>query len=344
LYAKVTNKGLFDFIKEYEFQMNEFSAEINLPEFSMARFEQKYDFAGTDSDLEEDSLPENDREPVIVNQGDVFILGKHKILCGSFDDRTEVGFLLNGEKARIVNTDPPYNLPADYIGNVDHKTHDNFAMGHGEMSDEEFRDFIIKIMQVSKENTIDGAIHYIFMDFRHAWHMTEAARMVYGDMKPKQVCVWKKDLMALGSFYRAQHELCFLFKSGKEKHVSNVDLMDRIRSNVWEYPSAISVANPDKEQIKNHPTPKPVSMISDCILDTTNENDIVIDWFLGSGTTLIACEQTNRRCIATEIEPKYVQNIIKRYVQYCKKQSKILNFEHLNGSLTINDFTKLWEN
>lgn len=344
IYARVSQSGLFDFIKEYEFQMSEFSGEISLPEFSMPRFEQKFDIFGT-KEIEEDDIPEiNEDDPLVVVSGDIFQLGNHRILCGSFEDTERVELLLNGEKARIINTDPPYNLPADYIGNVDHKTHTDFAMAHGEMTDEEFKDFIAKVMRVSKENSVNGAIHYIFMDFRHSWHMCEASKLIYDSYEPKQVCVWEKDMMALGSFYRAQYELCFIFKSGTDKHLSNLELMDRVRSNVWKYPSAVSVANPDRVQIQNHPTPKPVRMIADSILDTTNENDIVIDWFLGSGTTLIACEQTNRKCYATEIEPKYVQIIIKRYFDYCKKQSKNINFGHLNGSLTINDFTKLWEN
>ena len=344
IYAKISQAGLFDFIKEYEFQMSEFSAEISLHEFSMPRFEQKFDVFGT-KDIQEDDIPEiNDNEPIIVVSGDIFQLGNHRILCGSFEDNERVEFLLNGEKARIINTDPPYNLAADYIGNVENKVHSNFAMGHGEMTDEEFCDFISKIMKLSCENSIDGSIHYIFMDFRHSWHMGEASRKIYGSPEPKQMAVWTKDMMALGSFYRAQHELCFIYKHGTDKHLSKLELADRMRSNVWKYPSAVSVANPDRHEIQNHPTPKPVQMIADCILDTTNENDIVIDWFLGSGTSLIACEQTNRKCYATEIEPKYIQRIIKRYFNFCNKHGKIINFGHLNGSLTINDFTKLWIN
>ena len=206
------------------------------------------------------------------------------------------------------------------------------------MSDDEFVEFIAKIMRQSAKYSEDGAIHYIFMDFRHSWHMGEASRKVYGSPEPKQMAVWAKDMMALGSFYRAQHELCFIYKSGTDRHISNLELMDRVRSNVWKYPSAVSVANPDRKEIQNHPTPKPVAMIADCILDTTKEGDIVIDWFLGSGTALIACEKTKRRCRATEIEPKYVQFEIVRYINYMRKHGKEPVFEHLNGSLTINDF------
>ncbi len=260
----------------------------------------------------------------------------------------------------------PYKLPANFFTNKDEKRHKDFAMGAGEMSDDEFVQFLSLIMQRAVDNTVNGSIHYIFMDWRHVWHMMEAGRRVYGSPIPKQLCVWNKDIMANGSFYRAKHELCFvfnshqakalwnndmldnggfyknneelvfIFKNGDAKHLSHLELKDRIRSNVWNYPSAISTANPDRYELKNHPTPKPVQMIADSILDTTNEGDIVIDWFLGSGTCLIACEQTNRKCYATEIEPRYVQQIIARYVRYCQKNSKDVIFTHTNGNLTLN--------
>jgi DNA modification methylase len=339
IYAKVSQQGLFDFLKEYELQMSDLKGEISLPEFSLPRFEQKFDLFGSEEmETDDITLDENDNEPLIVNKGDIFELNQHRIICGSFEYPEVVELLMNGEKARIVNTDPPYNLAADYIGNVEKKVHTNFAMGHGEMTDTEFCEFLAKIMKVSCDNSIDGAIHFVFMDFRHSWHMGEASRKVYGSPEPKQMAVWAKDMMALGSFYRAQHELCFIYKYGTEKHISNLELMDRVRSNVWKYPSAVSVANPDRHEIQNHPTPKPVAMIADCILDTTNERDIVVDWFLGSGTTLIACEKTNRVFRGTEIEPKYIQLIIKRYISYCQKNGKEVRFTHLNGCLTINDF------
>lgn len=346
IYAKISQQGLFDFIKEYEFQMSEFNGEVDLPEFSMPRFEQKVDLFGTKEDEsdDQDEIDETEDRLIIVNQGDVFTLGRHKIFCGSFEDIEAISMLMDGEKARIINTDPPYNLAADYIGNTNgKKLHTDFAMAHGEMTDGEFVEFIKKIMLISRQNSVDGSIHYIFMDFRHAWNMTEASKAIYGSPEPKQVCVWKKDMMALGSFYRSQYELCFIFKSGNEKHLSNLELVNRVRSNIWEYPSAVSRANPDRDQIKNHPTPKPVNMIADCILDTTSENDIVLDWFLGSGTALLACEKTNRICRGVDIEPKYIQQIIKRYVRHCDKSGKPVIFEHLNGNLNLTDFTDIWK-
>lgn len=363
-YAKITHQGLFDFVSKFKLDVPELRESINIPDFSFDRFEQKFNLFDTESAEEEEVYCE---ESVIVNTGDLFEINGHRVLCASFTDKESVKALMGGDKARIVNCDPPYNLPTKFFSNTGH---DDFAMGGGEMSDNEFMEFLASIMTASVDNTVPGSIHYIFMDFRHVWHMTEAAKKVYGNPQPKQVCVWNKDLFANGSFYRAQHELCFvfsderakalwnkdlldeggefykdnnewcfIFKNGdKAKHLSHLELKNRIRSNIWNYPSGSSMANPDRYQLKNHPTPKPTNMIADAILDTTNPGDLVIDWFLGSGTALIACEHTKRTGRFTEIEPKYVQGAIIRFMNYCEKRSINVNFTHLNGKLTLKDF------
>lgn len=368
-YAKITQQGLFDFVNKYNIDLPELKNTINVPEFSMERYEQKFDVYQTDE--AEEPHVYLDEKDIIVQSGDLFEINGHRLICGSFTDENTVAELMQGEKARVVNCDPPYNLPANFFTNKDEKRHKDFAMASGEMSDDEFVKFLSLIMQRSVDNTVPGSIHYLFMDFRHSWHMTEAARLIYGNPQPKQVCVWNKDLFANGSFYRAQHELCFIFqderakslwqkdmldeggefykdnnewcfifKNGdKAKHLSHLDLKHRIRSNVWRYPSATSLANPDRYQLKNHPTPKPVNMIADAILDTTNPKDIVIDWFLGSGTALIACEHTKRYGRFTDIEPLYIQSSIQRYINYCEKRNINVNFTHVNGKLTLKDFT-----
>lgn len=367
-YAKITQQGLFDFVSKFNLDIPTLKDVINIPEFSMQRFEQKFDLF--DVETGEEPHVEVDDKNIIVQPGDVFQLNGHRLICGSFTSNQDVKALMQDDKARIVNCDPPYNLPANFFTNKDEQRHKDFAMASGEMTDDEFVQFLALIMTTSVTNSVPGAIHYIFMDFRHSWHMTEAARIVYGNPQPKQVCVWEKDLFANGSFYRAQHELCFIFSDEKAKglwqkdlldeggefykdnnewcfifkngnaakHLSHLELKNRIRSNVWKYPSATSMANPDRFELKNHPTPKPVVMIADAILDTTNENDIVIDWFLGSGTCLVACEHTNRRGRFTEIEPMYVQSAIQRYINYCNKRNIDVTFTHLNGNLTLNDF------
>lgn len=367
-YAKITQQGLFDFVEKFNLDIPSIGERISIPEFSMPRFEQKFDLFDVEN-AEEEEVYVLDKD-CIVKAGDLFEINGHRILCDSFKNTEAVANMMGGELARIVNCDPPYNLPADFFTNNTTKRHKDFAEGSGEMSDEEFTEFLASIMKASVENSVPGAIHYIFMDFRHAWHMTEAARRIYGNPQPKQVCVWAKDLMANGSFYRAQHELCFIFSDEKAKalwnkdlldnggefykdnnewcyifkngdsakHLSHLELQDRIRTNVWKYPSAISRANPDRFELKNHPTPKPVVMIADAILDTTNPGDIVIDWFLGSGTALIACEHTQRLGRFTEVEPVYVQGCILRYLNYCEKRGINVNFSHLNGNLTFEDF------
>lgn len=366
-YAKITQVGLNNFITLNELDWSELKGVVDLPEFSVDRFEQKFDHFGVqDTSNDEDAEFGIQDLELVVKPGDLFQLGNHRILCGSFKDEAAVKELMEDELARIVFCDPPYNLPANFFTNKEEKRHKDFAEGAGEMSDDEFATFLALIMQTSVNNTLPGAIHYICMDFRHCWHMTEASKRVYGSPEPKQVCVWNKDMMANGSFYRAKQELVFafqntnaqhlwnndlldeggfyknenemvfIFKNGDgAKHISHLDLADRIRTNVWNYPSATSTANPDRYELKNHPTPKPVAMVADAILDTTNDGEIVIDWFLGSGTTLIASEKTGRLCRATEIEPMYVQHIICRYYRYCLKTGREFSFKHINGSLSI---------
>lgn len=367
-YAKITQQGLFDFVSNFNLDLPSIKDTINIPEFSMERYEQKFDVYDTEA-AEEPHVYINEKD-IKVKPGDLFEINGHRLICGSFKDSKAVKLLMKEDKARIVNCDPPYNLPANFFTNKDEKRHKDFAEAAGEMTDNEFVRFLSIIMQTSVDNSVPGSIHYIFMDFRHSWHMTEAARLIYGNPQPKQVCVWNKDMMANGSFYRAQHELCFIFsdekakalwnkdivdhggefykdnnewcfifKNGdKAKHLSHLELQHRIRSNVWRYPSATSTANPDRFELKNHPTPKPVQMIADAILDTTNKGDIVIDWFLGSGTALIACEHTKRKGRFTDIEPLYIQSSIVRYINYCKKRNLVINFTHLNGKLTLKDF------
>lgn len=340
IYARVSQQGLFDFLQEYELDFADLREQMDLPEFSIDRFEQKFDmFDLNEPDDEEEEVPEVDDEQVIVIDGDHFRLGNHQIVCCDYRSQEKLDLLFGESKARIVLTDPPYNLSADDIGNLGKVKHEDFAMAVGEMSDAEFVAFLKQMMEISCLYSLPGSIHYFFMDWRHIWHITEAGKLVYGSPEPKQLCVWKKDVMAIGSFYRSKHELVFIFKHGDESHLSHIDLVDRVRSNVWDYPSGNSMRNPDRDQLKNHPTPKPVVMLADAILDTTNLGDVVADFFLGSGSTLIACEKTKRKCIGTEIEPKHVQTTILRYVTYCSKNEITPAFEHMNGNLTMEDFT-----
>lgn len=335
IYAKITNEGLNDFLKFNEIDIDDLKFEIDLPDFSLPRFEQK--FNPIDVDEEDEDWEQKEVKEITIKHGDTFQLGPHLLYCGDGLILEIWQQLLNGKIADIIFTDPPYNLSADYIGNTGSVKHKDFAEAAGEMTDEEFMLFLRKIMQLSCDISKNGSLHYIWMDFRHIWHMTEAGREPYKTIAPKQLCVWNKDSGANGAFYRAKHELCFIFKHGEARHFTNLELVDRIRYNVWNYPGGNSIGNPDRHEVRNHPTPKTVTMCKDAILDVTREGELVVDFFLGSGATLIASDYANRVCYGTEIEPKYCHNIIARYRSHCKKVGKEFTFKHLNGNLTLED-------
>jgi DNA modification methylase len=347
-YAKITQQGLFDFLEKFDLDLADMKFEIDIPEFSMPRFEQKFDVFGVNEDNGEDELVEIDESNIVVKRGDMFQLGNHFVICGDSTKRETFETLLGDKKAQIIFTDPPYNLKYTDFGGKGKVQHPDFAMGAGEMSDNEFADFLASYMKNCVEFSVDGSIHYHFMDFRHVWHVCQAAALpeTYKTVEPKQICVWNKSVGANGSFYRAKHEFCLIFKNGTAKHKSHLELADRVRYNVWDYKSANDFGNPDRErtdnkynigELANHPTPKPTPMVSDAIIDSTDEGDIVIDCFLGSGTTLIAAEKTDRICYGIEFEPKYVQSIIARYAKFCVKNNKNINFAHLNGNLNLDD-------
>ena len=159
---------------------------------------------------------------------------------------------------------------------------------------------------------MNGALHYLFMDWKHVGEITTAGASVYDDFK--NICVWNKTNGGMGSLYRSKHELCFIYKSGTAPHINNIELgaHGRYRTNVWDYAGA-NAFGAGKDDLKLHPTVKPVSMLRDAILDVTRRGDIVLDCFLGSGSTLIACEQTGRVCRGIELEEKYCDVTIKRF-------------------------------
>jgi DNA modification methylase len=223
--------------------------------------------------------------------------------------------LMQGRRAATVFGDPPYNDPIDgYVAGFGKFHPREFSMGSGEMSEAEFTDFLFKTFQNLEHHSMGGSLHFLCMDWRHLPEMLAAARRVYSEFK--NLCIWVKESGGQGSLYRSRHELVFVFKSGKEKHRNNIQLgqYGRYRTNIWEYPRVNSSARNGEEQLSGlHPTIKPVAMVGDAILDCTSRNDIVLDPFLGSGTTVIAAERTGRICYGLELDPAYVDIIIRRW-------------------------------
>jgi len=188
-------------------------------------------------------------------------------------------------------------------------------MASGEMDRTQFTSFLSEAFRNLAASSCDGSIHFVCMDWRHIEELTAAGRGVYGELK--NLCVWVKDNAGMGSLYRSQHELVFVFKHGRGGHRNNVQLgrFGRNRSNVWDYPGANSFVRSGEEGNLSalHPTVKPVVMIADAMLDCSARGEIVLDGFLGSGTTVIAAERTGRRCYGLELDPGYVDTIIRRW-------------------------------
>ena len=255
--------------------------------------------------------PEPDAK-AIVQAGDIFALGEHLVICGDSTDPDDVEALMFGEdKARLILTDEPYNVPvADHETSTEHR---EFLLGSGEMDDAEFRALNTAWIGACLPYLCDGGLCATFIDWR-GYPAVVAAALQLG-LTPFDLIVWAKTNGGMGTLYRSQHELLPLFKRGTAPDINNVERgkKRRRRSNLWTYPAASSLGAEGREGRQHHPTVKPVAMLEDALLDMTEGGDIVIDPFLGSGSTLIACEKTGRRCRGVELNPLYVEVILRRY-------------------------------
>ncbi len=273
-----------------------------------------------ESNPKEEKIPSLTEADKKYSAGDIWQLGRHFLICGDSLHIETYSRLMGDKRAQMVLTDPPFNDCVANIGSMGKVKHDEFAMASGEMSSDEFTKFLATFMQHAKDYSVDGSLHYLFMDWRHVLEISNAGAYVYDELK--NICVWVKNNGGMGSLYRSQHELCFVYKNGKSPHINNINLgaHGNYRTNVWQYAGANGSAE-GRENLKLHPTVKPVAMLKDAILDVTKRGDIVLDCFLGSGSTLIACEQIGRTCYGIELEPKYCDITIKRYEQLTRDKA-----------------------
>jgi DNA modification methylase len=263
--------------------------------------------------------------PARCRPGDIWQLDRHRLLCGSALDSDVVASLMDGEKAKMVFTDPPYNVPIDgHVGNSGAIKHREFAMASGEMSVSEFRTFLRTSFQTLVQYSVDGSIHFICMDWRHMAEMLAASDGVYSELK--NLIVWSKDNAGLGSFYRSRHELIFAFKNGTAPHINAFELGQhgRYRANVWQYRGVNTLKAGRMDELSMHPTVKPVQMIADAIQDCSGRGDIILDLFGGSGSTIIAAHKTGRRGHLCELDPIYCDRIISRWEAYAKDEAELV--------------------
>jgi DNA modification methylase len=186
-------------------------------------------------------------------------------------------------------------------------------MASGEMTPAAFRKFLDRIIRCAISSTRNGAIHDIFMDWRHLHELLGAALPLYGEWK--NLLVWNKSNAGQGSFYRSKHELIAVFKSGTGPHINNFGLggQGRYRTNVLDYPSVNSLDPARREDLELHPTVKPVALIADLIRDCSRRNGVILDPFGGSGTTILAAERTGRIARVIELDPLYVDVSVRRW-------------------------------
>ena len=255
------------------------------------------------------AVPETPR----TKPGDIWILGDHRIGCG---DGRDPDFLRRviGTDTRVdaAFLDPPYNVRISGHANSKGR-HREFAMASGEMSEVEFRTFLSETLGACARVSRDGAVHFVCMDWRHMEDVAAVGHDIYSAFL--NLCVWNKSNAGMGSLYRSKHELIFVYRVGDAPHLNMVELgkHGRNRTDVWDYASVNSFRGSRREDLALHPTVKPTGLVADAIKDVTRHGDLVLDIFLGSGTTLIAAERVGRRFRGVDIDPGYVDVAVERW-------------------------------
>lgn len=271
---------------------------------------------GVGSDAQADFVPEF--KPNIVSLlGDLWILDEHKVSCGDATDSNAYDRLLDARLAQLVITDKPYNVRIQgNVSGLGKAKHGEFIMASGEMSEAEYEAFLVATIRNLVRFSTDGSVHYLFIDWRHVGVLERVCHRYYGEQL--NLCVWVKSNGGMGSFYRSRHELILVVRNGQGLHINNVQLgkFGRNRTNVWEYDGCSTGTKERRADLALHPTVKPADMIADAIKDASKRGGLILDPFLGSGTTLIACEMTGRACAGMELDPKYVDVAIRRWEAY----------------------------
>lgn len=271
-----------------------------------------------------DDLSQSATTPV-TEVGDLWLMGPHRLLCGDARNAADFDTLLLNDRAAMVFTDPPYNVRIAGIQGRGKIKHREFAEASGEMSRAEFTAFLTEVLSLTAFHSADGSIHYVCMDWRHMAELQAAGEQAYSELK--NLVVWNKTNAGQGSFYRSQHELIFVFKNGTAAHLNTFELGQhgRNRSNVWTYPGANTFRTGRMKDLAMHPTVKPVAMVADAMRDCSRRGDIVLDPFIGSGTTIMAAERVGRRGFGLELDPLYVDVAVRRWQAVTRRDAVLAN-------------------
>ncbi len=295
--------------------------------FSLAEVDLILDEAG---ESDPDGVdPAEDKVPplasiAVTQRGDVWSLGRHKLICGDARCAEDYAALLGDERADLVFTDPPYNVPIDgHVSGLGKVQHREFAFASGEMSETQFTEFLTESLSAMSAIMRDGAIAFVCMDWRHMGELMAAGRAAFTELK--NLVVWNKTNGGMGAFYRSKHELIFVFKLGAAEHTNSFGLGEtgRYRTNVWDYAGISSMSASRSKELAMHPTVKPVALVADAIRDCSKRGDIVVDGFGGSGSTLIAAEKTGRVARLIEYDPLYCDTIVRRWEHLTGKRATL---------------------
>ncbi|MGC2774606.1 MAG: DNA methyltransferase [Bradyrhizobium sp.] len=301
--------------------------DVTLTGFSLAEVDLTLDQAREASAAAPDSPADQIPEPpktAVSRPGDLWLLGRHWLLCGNAMSREDVARLIGNEKVDLIFTDPPYNVPIDgHVCGLGSVRHREFAFASGEMTRAQFTTFLTTTLSNAASAAKDGAIAFVCMDWRHMRELQDAGEEVFSELK--NLCVWNKTNGGMGSFYRSKHELVFVFKVGSASHTNSFGLGEtgRYRTNVWDYPGISSLGANRTDQLAMHPTVKPVALVADAIRDCSCRGEIVLDVFGGSGTTLMAAETCGRQARLLEYDSCYCDTIVTRWETYTGKQASL---------------------
>jgi DNA modification methylase len=306
--------------------------DVSLTGFSPAEIDQ------LQIDFEEDSNDpgdEVDRDwqtgPLVSKRGGLWILGEHRLFCGDARSKVDLDCLVGSSRAAMAFLDAPYNVRVRSVSGRGRIKHPEFAFASGEMARPEYVEFLARALGNCNRVSQDGAVQYVCCDWRHVTETIEAGKLAYGEVL--NIVVWVKSNAGQGSFYRSQHEFIAVFRAGKALHLNNVQLgrYGRSRSNVWTYRGVNTFGPGRMEELRSHPTVKPVALVADAMRDCTRRRDIVLDTFSGSGTVIMAAERIGRRAHAMEIEPRYVDVAIRRWQAFTGKDALDLLTENEIG-------------
>ena len=301
---------------------------FEVPEIDLLIDEQ---LVGVASGTADEVPPLDDAHLPVTRPDDLWHLDEHRLYCGDARDRSSYEAALDGRPAQMIFTDPPYNV--SIRGNVcgsGEIDHPEFIMASGEMTEQEFAAFLAASVRNLVRFSIDGSVHFIFMDWRNLGALERVCRRYYAQQL--NLCAWVKTNGGMGSLYRSQHELVGVFKNGAASHINNVRLgkYGRNRTNVWVY-EGVNTVNPERRrELALHPTVKPVALVADAIRDCSKRKGIILDPFVGSGTTIIAAEETGRICCALELDPRYVDVAVRRWQAFTSG-----NARHAESGLTF---------